>query len=137
MSLLNTFAIGSTGLVAQSMRLNVVSSNLANAESVTGPDGRPYRARQVVFKPIQNSNPAMPGSGVAVANIVESDAPLRKEYKPGHPMADAQGYVNMPNVNPVEEMVNMVSASKSYQMNIEMMNTTRQLMLKTLDLGRG
>jgi flagellar basal-body rod protein FlgC len=134
MSLMSTFNIGSTGLVAQAMRLNITSSNVANAESVAGPDGRTYRARHVLFRPTEVPNAQ--GLGVEVSNIVESAAPLRQEYKPGHPMADAKGYVQMPNVNPVEEMVNMISASRSYQMNIEMMNTTRQLMLKTLDLGR-
>jgi len=135
MSLMRTFEIGSTGLVAQSIRLNTTAANIANAETLEGPDGRPYRGRQVVFRttPIDGA----PGSGVEVANIVENDAPLRKEYKPGHPRADAQGYVEMPNVNPVEEMVNMISASRSYQMNIELMNNTRLLMLRTLSMGKG
>jgi flagellar basal-body rod protein FlgC len=134
MSLLGAFNIGSTGLVAQATRLSVTASNVANAESVAGPDGRTYRARQVMFAPIPVENTK--GSGVQVVGITESTEPLRQEYKPFHPMADNKGYVQMPNVNPVEEMVNMISASRSYQMNIEMMNTTRQLMLKTLDLGR-
>jgi flagellar basal-body rod protein FlgC len=131
---MRAFEIGSTGLVAQSIRLNTTASNIANVETLEGPDGRPYRGRQVVFRttPIQGT----PGAGVEVANIVENDAPLRKEYKPGHPRADGQGYIEMPNVNPVEEMVNMISASRSYQMNIEAMNISRQLMLKTLDLGK-
>ena len=135
MSLMRTSEIGSTGLVAQSIRLNTTASNIANAETLEGPDGRAYRGRQVVFRttPIQGA----PGSGVEVANIVENDAPLRKEFKPGHPRADAQGYVEMPNVNPVEEMVNMISASRSYQMNIEMMNASRLLMLRTLSMGKG
>ena len=120
MSLMRAFEIGSTGLVAQSIRLNTTASNIANVETLEGPDGRPYRGRQVVFRttPIQGT----PGAGVEVANIVENDAPLRKEYKPGHPRADAQGYIEMPNVNPVEEMVNMISASRSYQMNLELMS---------------
>ena len=134
MSLLGAFNIGSTGLVAQAMRLNITASNVANAESVAGPDGRTYRARQVLFAPVSVENTQ--GAGVQVVDIVESKEPLKQEYKPFHPMADKNGYVQMPNVNPVEEMVNMISASRSYQMNIEMMNTTRQLMLKTLDLGR-
>ncbi len=134
MSLLGAFNIGTTGLVAQAMRLNITASNVANAESVAGPDGRTYRARQVLFAPVLVENTQ--GAGVQVTEIVESNEPLRQEYKPYHPMADKNGYVQMPNVNPVEEMVNMISASRSYQMNIEMMNTTRQLMLKTLDLGR-
>ena len=134
MSLLAAFNIGASGLSAQAMRLNVTASNIANAESVSGPDGRPYRARQVEFSALMKTG--SPGAGVAVSSIVESDAPLRMEYRPGHPKANASGYVEMPNVNPVEEMVNMISASRSYQMNIEAMNVSRQLMLKTLDLGR-
>jgi len=134
MSLLAAYDIGSSGLTAQAMRLNVTASNIANAESVSGPDGRPYRSRQVEFSALMK--PGSPGAGVAVSSIVESDAPMRMEYRPGHPKANASGYVEMPNVNPVEEMVNMISASRSYQMNIEAMNVSRQLILKTLDLGR-
>ena len=134
MSLMRAFEIGSTGLVAQSIRLNTTASNNANVETLEGPDGRPYRGRQVVFRttPIQGT----PGAGVEVANIVENDAPLRKEYKPGHPRADGQGYIEMPNVNPVEEMVNMISASRSYQMNIELMSNTRLLITRTLSMGK-
>ncbi len=136
MSLMRTFEIGSTALVAQSMRLNTIASNIANAETVEGPDGRPYRSRQVVFQ-ATNIEGAPGAAGVAVTRILESDAPLRMEYKPGHPKANAQGYVEMPNVNPAEEMVNMISASRSYQMNIEMMNATRLLMIRTLNMGKG
>ncbi len=134
MSLMRAFEIGSTGLVAQSIRLNTTASNIANVETLEGPDGRPYRGRQVVFRttPIQGT----PGAGVEVANIVENDAPLRKEYKPGHPRADAQGYIEMPNVNPVDEMVNMISASRSYQMNLELMSNTRLLVTRTLSMGK-
>ena len=134
MSLMRAFEIGSTGLVAQSIRLNTTASNIANVETLEGPDGRPYRGRQVVFRttPIQGT----PGAGVEVANIVENDTPLRKEYKPGHPRADGQGYIEMPNVNPVEEMVNMISASRSYQMNIELMSNTRLLITRTLSMGK-
>ena len=134
MSLMRAFEIGSTGLVAQSIRLNTTASNIANVETLEGPDGRPYRGRQVVFRttPIQGT----PGAGVEVVNIVENDAPLRKEYKPGHPRADGQGYIEMPNVNPVEEMVNMISASRSYQMNIELMSNTRLLITRTLSMGK-
>ena len=134
MSLLATFNIGSTGMTAQAMRLNVTASNIANAESVSGPDGRPYRARQVEFMAI--TQPGSPGSGVEVSKILESNAPLRMEYRPGHPKANNAGYVEMPNVNPVEEMVNMISASRSYQMNVEAMNVSRVLLLKTLDMGK-
>lgn len=137
MSLIGSFNLGTTGLVAQSVRLNTIASNIANAETVVGPNDEPYRSRHVVFEadPVRN-NPKAVGLGVKVARIVESDAPLRMEYRPGHPMANEQGYVAMPNVNPAEQMVDMVAASRAYQFNIEMMNVTRQLMLKTLDLGK-
>jgi len=134
MSLLGTFNIGSTGMTAQAMRLNVTASNIANVESMSGPDGRPYRARQVEFRAV--TQPGSAGSGVEVSRILESDAPLRLEYRPGHPKANNAGYVEMPNVNPVEEMVNMISASRSYQMNVEAMNVSRVLLLKTLDMGK-
>ena len=106
MSLLSSFDIGATGLTAQAMRLNVISSNIANVESMSGPDGRPYRARQVEFSAVQKHG--SPGAGVSVTKVIESDASLRKEHRPGHPKADSSGYVMMPNVNPVEEMVNMI-----------------------------
>jgi flagellar basal-body rod protein FlgC len=134
MSLLGTFDIGTTGLVAQSVRLNLIASNIANADTAAAPDGEPFRARLAVFQSRPMAGQA--GHGVSVARIVESDAEPRMEYRPGHPMANENGYVVMPNVNPAEQMVDMVSASRAYQLNIELMNTTRQLMLKTLDLGK-
>ncbi len=133
MSLINALDVGTTALVAQSLRLNLVSSNLANADSVTGPQGEPYRARMPVFAAML-PRPGALGQGVEVAQILESQAPPRLEYRPGHPMADEAGYVRLPNVNPVEQMVDMISASRSYQLNVDMMNVTRQLMFKTLDL---
>lgn len=134
MSLLGTLDLGTTGLVAQSLRLNLIASNVANADTAVSADGQPYRARQAVFQALPRKG--MVGQGVSVARIVESDAEPRLEYRPGHPLANAQGYVVMPNVNPAEQMVDMVAASRGYQMNVELMNTTRQLMLKTLDLGK-
>ncbi|OYW26609.1 MAG: flagellar basal body rod protein FlgC, partial [Methyloversatilis sp. 12-65-5] len=127
----NVFGIAGSALTAQSVRLNTVSSNLANADSVTSANGQPYRAKQVVFevRPISEGGEA---NGVRVTQIVESAAPLRTTYDPTNPAANNEGYVQMPNVNVVEEMVNMISASRSYQTNAEMMNTAKQLMLKTL-----
>lgn len=119
---------------AQSQRLNVSASNMANADSVVGPDGQPYRARQVVFR-----TEAAPGEaigGVRVADVVESDAPDRLVYEPGNPMADSKGYVRKPDVDVVGEMVNTISASRSYQANVDVMNTAKSLMLKTLTLGQ-
>ena len=133
MSMLNVFNIAGSALSAQSMRLNAVSSNLANADSVAGPDGQPYRARQVVFaaRPVEGG-----GLGVRVAGVVEDLAPPRIVYDPKNPAANEQGFVAMPNVNVVEEMVNMISASRAYQTNVEVMNTAKTLMQKTLALGQ-
>ena len=134
MSLFNVLSIGSSALAAQSARLNVVSSNLANADSIAGSDGQPYRAKQVVFQatPIGGEG----GQGVRVTRVVESAAPMRMQFDPNNPAADEKGYVTMPNVNVVEEMVNMISASRSYQNNVEVMNTAKNLLLKTLAIGQ-
>lgn len=121
-------------MAAQSKRLNVSASNMANADSVVGPDGQPYRARQVVFQ--VNSVPGQEIGGVRVSDVVESNEPDRLVYEPSNPLADAKGYVRMPNVNVVNEMVNTISASRSYQANVEVMNTAKSMMLKTLTLGQ-
>jgi flagellar basal-body rod protein FlgC len=134
MSLFKVFSVAGSALAAQSQRLNVVASNIANAEAVAGPDGRPYKGRQVVFQ-TQLMDAAGSAAGVRVAQVVEDNAPGRRVHQPGHPAADAEGYVTMSNVNPVEEMVNMISASRSYQTSVEVMNTTKSLLAKTLQLG--
>nr|UKE84343.1 flagellar basal body rod protein FlgC [Pectobacterium sp. PL152] len=134
MSLLNIFEISGSALSAQSQRSNVSASNLANADSVTGPDGEPYRAKQVVFE--VNAAPGQSTGGVRVANVIEDPSPARLVYEPGNPLADGQGYVRMPNVDPVAEMVNTISASRSYQANVEVLNTTKSMMLKTLTIGQ-
>lgn len=128
----NIFNIAGTALTAQSARLNAVASNLANADSVASADGQPYRAKQVVFTAMPIGN----GMGVKVSQVVESAAPLRMNFDPKNPAANADGYVAMPNVNPVEEMVNMISASRAYQTNAEVMSTAKSLMLKTLAIGQ-
>jgi flagellar basal-body rod protein FlgC len=136
MSLANIFAISGSALTAQSMRLNVVASNIANAESATSATGQPYKGRHVVFTalPVSASQPQV--AGVRVTSIVEDQTPPRLKYDPSNPLADEKGYVNMPNVNPVEEMSDMISASRSYQTNVEMMNTAKTLLQKTLQLGQ-
>ena len=134
MSLFNIFNISGSAMTAQSQRLNVVASNLANVDSVTGPDGKPYHAKQVVFSTVPTAGQV--GSGVKVSAVVEDTSPMKIMYDPKHPMADAQGYVTLPNVNPVDEMVNMISASRSYQNNVEVMNTSKTLLLKTLTIGQ-
>ena len=132
---LNTiFNISASALAAQSQRLNAVASNLANADSAAGADGKVYRARQVIFTASpQTDSPA--SAGVKVSQVIEDQSAPRRVYDPKHPMADEEGYVSMPNVNVVEEMVNMISASRSYQSNVEVMNTAKNLMLKLLTLG--
>ncbi|MCL4184890.1 MAG: flagellar basal body rod protein FlgC, partial [Burkholderiaceae bacterium] len=111
MSLLNILGISGSAVSAQSQRLNVVASNLANADSVAGPDGQSYKARQVVFQTEQHTGAARGVSGVRVSNVIEDATPARRLHDPGHPMADADGYVTQSNVNVIEEMVNMISAS--------------------------
>ncbi|MBU1427080.1 MAG: flagellar basal body rod protein FlgC [Gammaproteobacteria bacterium] len=134
MSLFNIFNIAGSAMTAQSQRLNVVASNLANVDSATGPDGKPYHAKQVVFSTTPVAGQV--GEGVKVSAVVEDTSPMKVMYDPKHPMADAQGYVTLPNVNPVDEMVNMISASRSYQNNVEVLNTSKTLLLKTLTIGQ-
>lgn len=133
MSMFNVFTIAGSALTAQSQRLNVVASNLANADSATSSTGEPYRAKQVIFTAAPLSTG---GTGVKVTSVIDDPSPARQVFDPKHPMADAQGYVNMPNVNVVDEMVNMISASRSYQTNVDMMNTAKSLLLKTLLIGQ-
>jgi flagellar basal-body rod protein FlgC len=134
MSMLNVFKIAGSALNAQSLRLNTTASNLANADSVVSADGQPYRAKQVVFAATPVAGPG--AQGVRVTQVVESAAPLRTVYDPANPAANAEGYVSMPNVNVVEEMVNMISASRSYQTNAEVMNTAKTLLQRTLAIGQ-
>lgn len=135
MSLANVFNIAGSALTAQSLRLNTTASNLANAESVVGADGQPYRAKQVVFQAVPVAGDGG-GQAVKVAAVVESPEPPRLQYDPKNPAANADGYVALPSVNPVEEMVNMISASRAYQNNVEVMNTAKTLMQKTLTIGQ-
>ena len=134
MSLFNIFNVSGSAMSAQAQRLNTVASNLANADSATSATGQPYRAKQVVFEAVEG---AAPGStSVKVQQVIEDAAPARTVYNPSHPQADDKGYVQMPNVNVVEEMVNMISATRSYQTNVETMNAAKTLLLKTLTIGQ-
>ena len=138
MSMFQIFHVAGSAVSAQSQRLNVVASNLANADTVAGPDGQAYKARQVTFQTqlvgeLANDPTA---AGLRVSTISEDQTPGRRVHDPKNPAADAEGYVTYSNVNPVEEMVNMISASRSYQNNIEVMNTAKSLLLKTLQLGQ-
>jgi len=136
MSLFQVFDISATALSAQSVRLNTIASNLANAEVVGGSPEETYRARHPHFSSTFESFMARPEAvGVRVDGIVESQVAPRKEYAPGHPMANEEGFIYRSNVNTVEEMADMISASRSYQSSIEAMNTTKQLIMRTLNLG--
>jgi len=138
-NLMNIFSVAGSAMTAESERLNVTASNLANADSTTGPDGQPYKAKQVIFAvdPLggARSQSGQQVGGVRVTSVVDDPTPMKKTYDPTNPAADSDGYVTMPNVNPVEEMVNMISASRSYQANVETLNTAKDLMLKTLTIG--
>ena len=131
---MNIFNVAGSAMAAQSQRMNVTASNLANAESAAGPDGQPYRAKQVVFEVAGTGGQDI--GGVRVARVMEDGAPARMLFDPRNPFANADGYVAMPNVNVVEEMTNMISASRSYQANVEVLNTARTLMVKTLTIGQ-
>lgn len=137
MSLLNVFNISGSALQAQTTRLNTTASNLANVNSASSSIEQTYKARHPIFAPIlQEFEDEQAGVGVQVEAVVESQVPARREYNPGHPLADAEGFVFMPNVNPVEEMANMISASRNYQTNVEVMNSAKQMMMRTISLGQ-
>ena len=142
MSSFKAFDIAGSGMAAQSVRLNTTASNLANADSVSGDPAQVYKARHPIFEAVRSTLATQTGAlqagpAVKVTGIYESTAPAHARYEPGNPLADAKGYVYAPAVNVVEEMVNMISASRSYQNNVEVMNTSKELLLATLRLGQG
>lgn len=137
MSLFKVFDIAGSGMSAQMLRLNTVSSNLANSQTMSATEKDAYRSRQPVFQAVLDDVSSKDGSKVKVTGIVESDASVPMQYMPNHPLANQDGYVFGSNVNVIEEMTNMMSASRSYQNNTEMMNTSKELLLRTLQLGRG
>ncbi len=144
MSFFNVFDISASAMRAESVRMNVTASNMANADSVVSSEGDAYRARQPIFQAVldsafagefgQSGRPQI--GGVEVAGVVESEAPLRREYRPSSPHADEEGYVFLPNVNVVEEMANMIAASRNYQSNVEVFNASKQMVQQTLNLGQ-
>lgn len=145
MSLMNVFDISGSAMSAQTIRLNTTASNMANADNAAGSAEQTYRARYPVFSSIQedamrsrNFSGAGEKSqpGVRVMGIVESDAPLEARYEPEHPLADAEGYVFYPNVNVVEEMSNMISSSRSFQINVDVMNAAKTMMQRVLSMGQ-
>ena len=138
MSLFNVFDISGTAMAAESLRMNLTASNIANADSVAGDEKSAYKARQPVFATIMDEMGQREASGgVRMAAVVESQAKHNRRYEPGNPLANKDGYVFDSNVNIVEEMTNMISASRSYQNNVEVLNTSKEMLLKTLKLGNG
>lgn len=136
MSMFNILDISGSAMHAQTVRLNTVASNMANADSISSNKDETYRSKQPVFQTILDETTLEPKGGVRIKEIVESQAPLKMEYNPNHPMANGEGYIYRPNVNVVEEMANMMSASRSYETNIEVLNTSKQLLLRTIQLGK-
>ena len=138
MSLFNVFGITASGMSAQSMRLNTTASNIANADSVSSSVDQTYRARHPVFAAAMQEAAAgqQQSVGVDILGIVESDKPLNIQYAPEHPMADNEGYIYKPNVNVIEEMTNMISASRSYQTNVQLAESAKNMLNKTLMLGK-
>ncbi|HCC07613.1 MAG TPA: flagellar basal body rod protein FlgC [Clostridiales bacterium] len=158
MSFFSSMDISSSGLTAQRLRMDIISQNIANADTTRTEEGTPYRRKAVLFEEKQKSfkdvlNNKMKsiignsgddngtgddiGAGVRVSKIVDDQSEFKKIYDPGNPDADAEGYVNMPNVNVIEEMVNMISASRTYEANVTAMNTSKSMALKALEIGRG
>jgi flagellar basal-body rod protein FlgC len=139
MSLYNIFDIAGSAMSSQTTRLNLVASNLANADTVSSSTNETYRSRQPIFATVLQDTMGksqVASKGVKVLGVVESQAPLREEYAPQHPMANEDGYIFKPNVNVVEEMANMMSASRTYQNNVEILNTAKQLLQQTLKIGQ-
>jgi len=132
-------SISGSGLHAQTVRLNTIASNMANADAISSNAGTTYKAKEVKFQTIIDDSLQgfIPNGGVRVKEIVENQTEARAEYNPNHPMANEQGYIHRPNVDTIEEMANMLSSSRSYEMNIEVMNTSKQLLLRTIQLGSG
>jgi len=136
MSMFKILDISATGMHAQTVRLNTIASNMANVDSVSSNKDETYKSKQPVFQTILEGNMHEPTGGVRVKEVVESQAPSIMEYNPNHPMSDEKGYIYRPNLNVIEEMANMMSASRSYETNIEVMNTSKQLLLRTIQLGK-
>ncbi len=136
MGLLANFQISGSAISAQSMRLNTTASNMANANTVASSEKEAYHARETVFQSYLADKSRPSEMGVRMLGVVESSAPITRKYDPQNPLADEQGYVFASNVNSVEEMVNMLSSSRSYQNNVEVLNTSKELMIRTLSLGQ-
>lgn len=134
MSMFNALKISSSGLTAERLRMDTISSNIANVNTTRGEDGKPYVRKIAVFREILDDKTS--GAGVKAEKIVDDPSPLRKEYDPSHPDADEEGYVTLPNVNILNEMADMISASRSYEANIDTLNANKSMFMKALEIGR-
>ncbi|MFL5963055.1 MAG: flagellar basal body rod protein FlgC [Gaiellaceae bacterium] len=132
----SSFGISASGMAAERLRLDVIAENLANADSTKGADGTPYKRKEVVLAQAPGSSFGDVLNGVQVSAIASDTSPGKRVYDPGHPDADPQGYVTLPNVNPVTEMVDMISAQRSYDANVQAMNTAKSMFSRALDLLR-
>jgi len=136
MSLFGALGISASGMSAERLRMDVIAENLANANTTKGADGQPYQRKEVLLQQAQGQSFGDVLAGVQVAGIANDPSPMKKVYDPGHPDADAQGYVTMPNVNPVTEMVDLITASRSYEADTQAMNTAKTMYTKALDIIR-
>jgi flagellar basal-body rod protein FlgC len=136
MSLFGALGISASGMSAERMRMDVISENLANANTTKGADGKPYQRKEVLLQQAPGQSFGDVLAGVQVTGIANDPSPMKKVYDPGHPDADAQGYVTMPNVNPVTEMVDLITASRSYEADTQAMNTAKTMYTKALDIIR-
>lgn len=136
MGMFSVFDVAGSAMNAQTVRLNTISSNLANSESVSGNPDQVYKAKNPVFETLLKQELGKNAVGVQVKEVIESTAAPLVRYEPNHPLADAQGNIYSPNINTVEEMANMMSASRSYQNNVEVFNTSKQLLMQTINMGR-
>jgi len=131
------FKISASGLQAQRFRMNIIASNMANANSTRTEEGGPYKRKDVVFSTMPvKSNPIGALEGVEVSGVIEDTAPPKMVYDPEHPDADEEGYVALPNVNILEEMINMMMALRAYEANVSVFNMSKEMLMKTLELGR-
>ena len=135
MGLFGGLDISASGMTAERLRMDVIAENLANADTTRGADGQPYRRKEVVLEQ-RGGSFADTLQGVQSSGIVEDSSPLKRVYDPGHPDADAQGYVSLPNVEPVVEMVDLITASRGYEANVQAMTASKQMFTRTLDILR-
>jgi len=136
MNIFSNFGISASGLTAQRLRMDTIANNIANIETTRTPEGGPYRRQVPLFAPREENVEGQPGGGVRVQALLQDQSPLKRVYEPGHPDADEEGYVLMPNVELVKEMVDMIDASRAYEANVTALNTAKEMAQRALEIGR-